>query len=236
MYRNTKEVTGLCVYTGMETKMFLNSKLKGNKFSTIEYSLNRYLIFMVGLMLSEIAVSTTCHMTMGIEYHTAHWYMGEVYSKTFKESLSIALTFMVLYSYIIPISMYVSIEMQKFVVSMFFPWDINLYDEERDIRAKCNTSDINEELGLVTHLFTDKTGTLTRNIMVFKTYSKEGVVKKRKHLHKEPWDAFMMVMTLCHSVKVSESDDEFVASSPDEKALLDACKQAKFEFKVSNVR
>ena len=32
------------------------------------------------------------------------------------------------------------------------------YDEKRDIPAVCRTSDINEELGLVTHLFADKTG------------------------------------------------------------------------------
>ena len=54
----------------------------------------------------------------------------------------------------------------KFIITLcqFFRWDLQLYDEERDIRARCNSSDINEELGLVTHLFTDKTGTLTRKL------------------------------------------------------------------------
>ena len=64
--------------------------------------------------------------------------------------------------------MYVSIEVQKFASSMFFSWDREMRDPERPEAApRCNTSDINEELGLVTHLFTDKTGTLTRNVMVF---------------------------------------------------------------------
>jgi hypothetical protein len=40
----------------------------------------------------------------------------------------------------------------------FFAWDLKLYDAERDIPASTNTSDVNEELGLITHLFTDKTG------------------------------------------------------------------------------
>ena len=52
---------------------------------------------------------------------------------------------------------------------MQFGWDKELYDEERDQPAICRTSDISEELGLVTHLFADKTGTLTQNIMVLKT-------------------------------------------------------------------
>ena len=35
---------------------------------------------------------------------------------------------------------------------------LDLYDEETDEPAQCHTSNINEELGLVTHLLTDKTG------------------------------------------------------------------------------
>ena len=49
-------------------------------------------------------------------------------------------------------------QIQKFLSNKFVGWDLKLYDEERDIPAKSNTSDVNEELGLITHLFTDKTG------------------------------------------------------------------------------
>ena len=63
------------------------------------------------------------------------------------------LLWMILYYYIIPISMYVVLEMQKFLASQQFQWDRELYDEERDQPAKCHTSDINEELGLVNFLF-----------------------------------------------------------------------------------
>ena len=41
-----------------------------------------------------------------------------------------------MHSYLIPISMYVTLELQKFPASQFFRWDLKLYDEERDVPAR----------------------------------------------------------------------------------------------------
>jgi magnesium-transporting ATPase (P-type) len=70
--------------------------------------------------------------------------------------------------------LYVTLEMQKFFGSLFLTWDLDLYDEEANEPAKCNSSDLNEELGQIQILFSDKTGTLTENIMVFKEASIHG--------------------------------------------------------------
>lgn len=59
------------------------------------------------------------------------------------------LAFMVLFNYIIPVSMYVTVEMQKFLGSYFIMWDDEMFDEELGERAVVNTSDLNEELGQV---------------------------------------------------------------------------------------
>lgn len=59
------------------------------------------------------------------------------------------LAFLVLYNFIIPISLYVTVEMQKFLGSFFIGWDLDLYHEESDQKAQVNTSDLNEELGQV---------------------------------------------------------------------------------------
>ena len=59
------------------------------------------------------------------------------------------LAFMVLYNFIIPISLYVTVEMQKFLGSFFIGWDLDLYHEETNEKAQVNTSDLNEELGQV---------------------------------------------------------------------------------------
>lgn len=46
-----------------------------------------------------------------------------------------------------------------------------IYDETKDLRAKCQSSNLNEEMGMVHYIFSDKTGTLTQNIMEFKKLS-----------------------------------------------------------------
>ncbi len=66
------------------------------------------------------------------------------------------------------LSLYVTLEFQKFCGSLFLVWDLDLYDMENGEGAKCNSSDLNEELGQIQILFSDKTGTLTENIMIFK--------------------------------------------------------------------
>ena len=62
-------------------------------------------------------------------------------------------SFFVLYNYIIPISLYVTIELQKFLGTLFFEWDQKMFDEETKQGAICNTSDLNEELGQIEYLF-----------------------------------------------------------------------------------
>ena len=59
------------------------------------------------------------------------------------------LSFMVLFNFIIPVSMYVTVEMQKFLGSFFISWDKDFYDPEIQEGALVNTSDLNEELGQV---------------------------------------------------------------------------------------
>lgn len=72
-----------------------------------------------------------------------------MYLRQILKFISDFLAFLVLYNFIIPISLYVTVEMQKFMGSFFIGWDLDLYHEETDQKAQVNTSDLNEELGQV---------------------------------------------------------------------------------------
>ena len=249
--KNTREVYGVCMYAGKHTKIHLNSLITNNKFSSVERALNRFLLAFVFILATEMTISTVMSFEFGVEYANItqekmksdinrndvnatlittdedHWYIPSA-TEDFLETLRMVVVFNVLYNYIIPISLYVSIEIQKFVGSMFVAWDQDLLDDSGEKPPVVRTSDINEELGLVTHLFCDKTGTLTQNIMIFKQYCQSGNNFDKSLLQEEDWSLFMMAMTMCHSVQYTSG--HFVASSPDEQAIVETCHSAGFSF------
>lgn len=76
---------------------------------------------------------------------------------------------------LIPISLYVSIEFVKLGQIYFIHNDLELYNEQLDSRIQCRAFNITEDLGQIRYLFSDKTGTLTENKMVFRRCSVFGV-------------------------------------------------------------
>nr|XP_026489738.1 probable phospholipid-transporting ATPase IF [Vanessa tameamea] len=220
--KNTEWAIGCAVYTGEETKLALNSKYSGNKFSSSEAAVNRFLILFIYLLIIEITGSFVAKVvieklnpgrneTLGME---------STFSLSFSSILQDLFSFLLLYYYIIPMSLYVTIELYKFIGALFIGWDDDLRCEETGRPAIANTSDLNEELGQVEVLFSDKTGTLTKNLMVFKACSIKGQIYEERdsklydtERFDEPLDTFQTditffftILALCHSVQVSSED------------------------------
>uniref|UniRef100_A0A674MEX9 Phospholipid-transporting ATPase n=1 Tax=Takifugu rubripes TaxID=31033 RepID=A0A674MEX9_TAKRU len=170
--KNTQKICGVAIYTGMETKMALNYQGKSQKRSAVEKSINAFLLVYLCILVSKALVCTTLkYVWQSTPGQDEPWYNEKTereknsnwYLKVFTDFLS----FMVLFNFIIPVSMYVTVEMQKFFGSFFIAWDRDFFDPEIKEGALVNTSDLNEELGQVEYVFTDKTGTLTQNNMEF---------------------------------------------------------------------
>ncbi|CAN0032532.1 unnamed protein product, partial [Discosporangium mesarthrocarpum] len=85
-------------------------------------------------------------------------------------------TFLILFNNFIPISLYVTLEMVNAIQSNFIDEDQQMYDQGQDTPAAARSSNMNADLGQVEYIFSDKTGTLTQNVMKFKRCSVEGQV------------------------------------------------------------
>ncbi|KDP20064.1 hypothetical protein JCGZ_05833 [Jatropha curcas] len=176
--RNTDYIYGVVIFTGHDTKVMQNSTEPPSKRSKIERRTDKivYLLFLLLVVLSIIGsiffgIATRDDLEDG---KMKRWYLRPddttVYYDPKRAPAAAILNFLtalMLYSYLIPISLYVSIEIVKVLQSVFINQDLHMYYEEADKPARARTSNLNEELGQVDTILSDKTGTLTCNSMEF---------------------------------------------------------------------
>ncbi|XP_060754841.1 phospholipid-transporting ATPase IH isoform X4 [Neoarius graeffei] len=231
--KNTEFIYAVAIYTGMETKMALNYQSKSQKRSAVEKSMNAYLVVYLCILISKALINTVLKYVWQADPNRDEpWYNQKTETERQRHVLIRAFTdflaFMVLFNYIIPVSMYVTVEMQKFLGSYFITWDDEMFDEELGEGALVNTSDLNEELGQVEYVFTDKTGTLTENNMEFIECCVDGHVYVPHAIcngqimsaagsidmidsspcseRKEHEELFFRALCLCHTVQVKEEE------------------------------
>ncbi|CAL9778069.1 unnamed protein product [Musa acuminata subsp. burmannicoides] len=187
--KNTSWVVGVAVYIGMETKVMLNSSGAPSKRSRLETRMNREIIVLAVIMIVLCSVIAICTVTWlhrnRDTLDTLPFYRKMDYSKVpprvyLYNGLGLEMLFAFLKSIFsfqnfIPISLYISMEMSRVMQSFMMTRDKSMCHEATGNKLQCRALNINEDLGQIKYVFSDKTGTLTENKMVFQCASIYGV-------------------------------------------------------------
>ncbi|OQR95740.1 phospholipid-transporting ATPase [Thraustotheca clavata] len=248
--RNTPSVYGTVFATGHDTKVFQCARSCPNKCSFVERHVNRELWCMVTLLLVCCLAAASVSASFDSIELPAAWYMHMRNNpNTFLLFCQSFLRFFLMLSNVVPISLVVTLNMVKSLQAKLMERDKHLvYD---GISLKVKTMALNEDLGQISHIVTDKTGTLTRNVMVFRSCSVNGVLygenasKPRSKWmafsdinfqpkHNDAINNFLLHLALSHSVLATKPANltELVASasSPDEQALLAMAYEYGYRF------
>uniref|UniRef100_A0A4W2C261 Phospholipid-transporting ATPase n=1 Tax=Bos indicus x Bos taurus TaxID=30522 RepID=A0A4W2C261_BOBOX len=247
--KNTEWILGIVVYTGFETKFMQNAVKSPLKRSKVEKVTNMQILVLFLLLLVMSLVSCVGAIYWKDRYRAEPWYIGK--SGNFGFDL---LVFIILYHNLIPISLLVTLEIVKYIQALFINWDEDMHFKGSNVYAMARTSNLNEELGQVEYLFSDKTGTLTCNVMTFKKCSIAGITYgqspcfisdayefndpallqnfENDHPTKEYIKEFLTLLCVCHTVVPEREGNNisYQASSPDEAALVKGAKKLGFVF------
>ncbi|XP_029421297.1 phospholipid-transporting ATPase IK [Nannospalax galili] len=167
--RNTDTCYGLVIYAGFDTKIMKNCGKIHLKRTKLDLLMNKLVIL---VFMSLVVVSLVLMLGFNFmkkEFKVKHYYMSMLPQRSeAMESFLIFWGFLILLSVMVPMAMFIIAEFIYLGNSFFINWDLQMYHEPQDMPAKARSTSLNDQLGQVQYIFSDKTGTLTQNIMTFK--------------------------------------------------------------------
>ncbi len=176
--RNTNWIIGLVAFTGADTKIMLNGGSTPSKRSKIERETNFNVIMnFIILIFMCLATAIVSGLLDGQRTASSHFF-EEGSDPSSSHIINAIITFascLIAFQNIVPISLYISIEIVKTIQAYFISQDVEMFYAPYDTAVVPKTWNISDDLGQIEYIFSDKTGTLTQNVMEFQKCSVHGV-------------------------------------------------------------
>ncbi|TFK54630.1 phospholipid-translocating ATPase [Heliocybe sulcata] len=195
--RNTEWVIGVVLFTGTDTKIVLNSGNAPSKRSKVERQMNPQVFINLILLVIMAVVCAIVDAVQEQKYYplNAPWLYGDTASDD-NPHINGLVTWafaLITFQNIVPISLYISIEFVRTCQAIFIYFDKEIYYEKTGTPTLARSWNLSDDLGQIEYIFSDKTGTLTQNAMVFRQCSVNGKVYKGDESSEDPLDKVSLI-------------------------------------------
>lgn len=176
--RNTEWVLGIVVFTGAESKIMLNSGITPSKRARLAKDLNWNVIYnFIILFLMCLVMGIVNGNAWATSNKSLNYFDFKPSGNTTPPVTGIV-TFwvaVVLFQNLVPISLYISLEIVRTIQAVFIHCDVFMYYDKLELACVPKSWNISDDVGQIEYIFSDKTGTLTQNVMEFKKCTINGV-------------------------------------------------------------
>ncbi|CBQ73700.1 related to DNF1-protein transporter [Sporisorium reilianum SRZ2] len=210
--RNTKWLVGVVIMTGWDTKIIANSGVTPSKRSMIEKQMNPMVYFNLAILA---CVSVACAIADAVleQYYfdrAAYWEFGAVHSDDNPRinGLVAFANSLITFQNIVPISLYISFEFVRLAQAYFIYDDYDIWYEKTNRRTTAKSWNLSDDLGQIEYIFSDKTGTLTQNVMIFRECAVAGVIYHGEATSPHVGASDTLTTTDAPTAKNSDRDDD----------------------------
>ncbi|CBZ55853.1 putative P-type ATPase [Neospora caninum Liverpool] len=170
--RNTAWAYGVVLYTGQHTRIMKNTRTRELKYSRLQVYYNQHALLLAIAQFLLCLIAALAFASHNQNMSDNAWYLESLWESgvgNFFASLGVSFgQYVLLLSYFVPITLLVQLEMCRACQAGFLSVDDRMFCPATGQKASAQSVALMEELGSITHVFSDKTGTLTQNLMQFR--------------------------------------------------------------------